>query len=288
MAKSTPQIKHGGSKRGKKKTSLDTSITRIQKKPKYKTPAYISQEARIQAALEAYENPDDTDITSLRIAAGVFSRGSQSLVLNNEDSAKRVKPRGGGRVISSKEGLRIIGEKNEAAQESKLTKLRREANITGNVLKLEEEKVTRALARQQKKEEKETAKVQKRMEKARIREEKAQAKIQQRLDKAAKIQALISAGKKPRGRKPNTIKEEEATQQEEAIQQEPVVMAASQRPIRTKRLTQKAIEILSDDEQEGSSNIESLVESDLSANSDSDVNLTDNSSGGPVDYNDYD
>ncbi|KAG4428072.1 hypothetical protein IFR05_016445 [Cadophora sp. M221] len=128
--------------------------------------------------------------------------------------------------------------------------------------------------RQQKKEEKETAKVQKRMEKARIREEKAQAKIQQKLDKAAKIQALISAGKKPRGRKPNTIKEEEATQQEEAIQQEPVVMAASQRPIRTKRPTQKAIEILS--------------ESDLSADSDSDVNLTDNGGGGLVDYDDYD
>ena len=65
-------------------------------------------------------------------------------------------------------------------------------------------------------------------------------------------------------------------------------MAASQRPIRTKRPTQKAIEILSDDEQEGSSDIESLIESDSSADSDSDVNLTDNSSGGPVDYDDYD
>ena len=65
-------------------------------------------------------------------------------------------------------------------------------------------------------------------------------------------------------------------------------MAASQRPIRTKRPTQKAIEILSDDEQEGSSDIESLIESDSSADSDSDVNLTDNSGGGPVDYDDYD
>jgi hypothetical protein len=138
--------------------------------------------------------------------------GSKSLVLNDKDGAKRVKPRGGGRVISSGEGLRIIGDRNESAQESKLTKLRREANIAGNILKIEEEKVARAQARQQKKEEKETTKVQKRIEKARIREEKAQAKIQQKLDKAAKIQALISARKKPRGRKPNTIKEEEATQ----------------------------------------------------------------------------
>ncbi|KAH9203982.1 hypothetical protein DL95DRAFT_471900 [Leptodontidium sp. 2 PMI_412] len=82
-----------------------------------------------------------------------------------KDSAKRVKSRGGGRVISSGEGLRIIGERNEAAQESKLTKLRREANIAGNVLKLEEEKIAKALARQQKKEEKEIVKVQKRVEK---------------------------------------------------------------------------------------------------------------------------
>ncbi|PVH68777.1 DDE-domain-containing protein [Cadophora sp. DSE1049] len=207
--------------------------------------------------------------------------GSQSLVLNDEDSAKGVKSRGGGRVISSGEGLRIIGERNEAAQESKLTKLRREANIAGNVLKLEEEKIAKALARQQKKKEKEIAKVQKRMEKTRIREEKAQAKIQYKLDRAAKIQALISTGKKPRGRKPNTINGKEATQQE------PMVMAASQRPIRTKRPTQKAIEIPSDTEQESSSDIESVVESDLSADSDSDVNLTDNSGGGPVDYDDY-
>ena len=65
-------------------------------------------------------------------------------------------------------------------------------------------------------------------------------------------------------------------------------MAASQRPIRTKRLTQKAIEIFSDNEQESGSDIESLIESDSSADSDSDVNSTDNSSGGPVDYDDYD
>ena len=67
-------------------------------------------------------------------------------MLNNEDGAKRVKPRGGGRVISSGEGLRIIGDRNESAQESKLTKLRREANIAGNVLKLKEEKIIKALA----------------------------------------------------------------------------------------------------------------------------------------------
>jgi hypothetical protein len=146
---------------------------------------------------------------------------------------------------------------------------------------LEEEKIAKALARQQKKKEKEIAKVQKRMEKTRIREEKAQAKIQYKLDRAAKIQALISTGKKPRGGKPNTINGKEATQQE------PMVMAASQRPIRTKRPTQKAIEIPSDTEQESSSDIESVVESDLSADSDSDVNLTDNSGGGPVDYDDY-
>ena len=65
-------------------------------------------------------------------------------------------------------------------------------------------------------------------------------------------------------------------------------MAASQRPIRTKRPTQKAIEILSDDEQEGSSDIKSLIESDSSADSDSDVNLTNNSSSGPVNYDGYD
>ncbi|KAL5325056.1 hypothetical protein ACEPPN_006178 [Leptodophora sp. 'Broadleaf-Isolate-01'] len=98
MAKSTPQIKHGGSKRGKKKSSLDASITRIRKKPKYKTPAYMSQEARIQATLEAYENPDDTDITSLRIAAGVFSRVSYSTLnhrYKKRDSSKNLAENGG-------------------------------------------------------------------------------------------------------------------------------------------------------------------------------------------------
>ncbi|KAL5331163.1 hypothetical protein ACEPPN_000692 [Leptodophora sp. 'Broadleaf-Isolate-01'] len=96
-----------------------------------------------------------------------------------------------------------------------------------------------------------------------------------------KLQALISIKKKPRGRKSTTIKEEEATQQE------PVVMAASQRLIRAKRLTQKAIEISSDNEQEDGSDIESPMESDSSADSDSDVNLSDNGGGGPVDYDDY-
>ena len=98
MAKSTPQIKHGGSKRGKKKSSLDASIARIRKKPKYKTPAYMSQEARIQAALEAYENPDDTDITSLRIAAGVFSGVSYSTLnhrYKKRDSSKNLAENGG-------------------------------------------------------------------------------------------------------------------------------------------------------------------------------------------------
>ncbi|KAL5322712.1 hypothetical protein ACEPPN_010687 [Leptodophora sp. 'Broadleaf-Isolate-01'] len=211
---------------------------------------------------------------------GVEDYGNYSTA-DNPHGAKRVKPRSRGRVISSREGLRIIGERNDIAQESKLTKLQREANIAGNILKLEEERVTKALARQQKREEKEAAKVQKRIEKAHIREEKAQAKIQHKLDKAMKLQALISTGKKPRGRKSTTIKDEEATQQE------PVIMAASQRPIRARRSTQKAIEIPSDIEQEDGSDIESLLESDSSASSDSDVNLSDNSGGGPVDYDDY-
>ncbi|KAH7379034.1 hypothetical protein BKA64DRAFT_728164 [Cadophora sp. MPI-SDFR-AT-0126] len=42
MAKSTPQIKRRGSKKGKKRTPLDARITRIRKMPKYKTPVYIS------------------------------------------------------------------------------------------------------------------------------------------------------------------------------------------------------------------------------------------------------
>ncbi|KAL5330032.1 hypothetical protein ACEPPN_003556 [Leptodophora sp. 'Broadleaf-Isolate-01'] len=119
------------------------------------------------------------DAASQELTSTVLNNtwGSNSLVLNDEEGARRVKPRGGGRVISSGERLRIIGERNDAAQESKLAKLQREANIAGNILKLEEERVTKALARQQKREEKETAKVQKRIEKARIREEKAQAKI---------------------------------------------------------------------------------------------------------------
>ncbi|KAL5329502.1 hypothetical protein ACEPPN_003016 [Leptodophora sp. 'Broadleaf-Isolate-01'] len=98
MAKSTPQIKHGGSKKGKKKSPLDARIARIRKMPKYKTPAYMSQEARIQAALAAYENLEDTDITSLRIAAGVF-RGVSYSTLNSRykksDSSKTLAKNGG-------------------------------------------------------------------------------------------------------------------------------------------------------------------------------------------------
>ncbi|KAL5314466.1 hypothetical protein ACEPPN_017106 [Leptodophora sp. 'Broadleaf-Isolate-01'] len=98
MAKSTPQIKYRGSKKGKKKSPLDTRIARIRKMPKYKTPAYISQEARIQATLAAYKNPDNTDITSLRIAASVF-RGISYSTLNSRykksDSLKTLAKNGG-------------------------------------------------------------------------------------------------------------------------------------------------------------------------------------------------
>ena len=58
----------------------------------------MSQEARIQAALEAYENPDDTDITSLRIAAGVFGGVSYSTLnhrYKKRDSSKNLAENGG-------------------------------------------------------------------------------------------------------------------------------------------------------------------------------------------------
>lgn len=64
-------------------------------------------------------------------------------------------------------------------------------------------------------------------------------------------------------------------------------MAASQRPVRNRRPTQKAIEIASESEEEEGSDAEGDLESVLGADSDSDVNLSDNSRGGAVDYDDY-
>ena len=41
--------------------------------PKYKTKLYLEKEARMREALKAYHDPSETEITSLRIAAGVFN-----------------------------------------------------------------------------------------------------------------------------------------------------------------------------------------------------------------------
>ena len=79
--------------------------------PKYKTPAYISQKAKIQAALEAYKNPDNTEITSLRIAASVFSRVSYS-TLNH-----RYKKRDSSKTLAKNSGH---NKKLNKAQEASL------------------------------------------------------------------------------------------------------------------------------------------------------------------------
>ncbi|KAL5325264.1 hypothetical protein ACEPPN_006388 [Leptodophora sp. 'Broadleaf-Isolate-01'] len=81
--------------------------------PKYKTPAYISQEAKIQAALEAYENPDDTEITSLRIAAGVFNGVSYS-TLNHRYKKRDL---GGSKTLAENGGH---NKKLNEAQEASL------------------------------------------------------------------------------------------------------------------------------------------------------------------------
>ena len=211
------------------------------------------------------------------------SWGSKSLVLSEEDAAKRVKPRGGGRMISSGEGLRIIGERNEAKVESELEKARREAQVATNTLKRVEEKAVKAEARKQKKIDSEAAKAKKKTDRElkkitreRERQEKKAAKVQ-------KLQQLLNVGKKPRGRPP-TIKVEEATQQEP----EPVAMATSQRPVRIKRPTHKAVLIPSDTEEDSNSDADSPGDASDSSDSDSDVNRSDiGSGGGSEDYDDY-
>ena len=87
MGKPTRQIKKGGVKKAKGKSALDVRIARLRKLPKYKTPAYMNRETKIQAALEAYHDPDDTDITSLRIAAGVFDGVAYSTLRDRNQSA---------------------------------------------------------------------------------------------------------------------------------------------------------------------------------------------------------
>ncbi|KAL5329986.1 hypothetical protein ACEPPN_003508 [Leptodophora sp. 'Broadleaf-Isolate-01'] len=124
MAKSTPQIKHGGSRKGKKKTPLDVRIARIRKMPKYKTPAYMSQEAKIQAALEVYKNPDDTEITSLRIAAGVFSGVSYSTLnhrYKKRDNSKTLAENSGhNKKINEAQEASLIYELDRIGPEDKL------------------------------------------------------------------------------------------------------------------------------------------------------------------------
>lgn len=61
MAKATAQIKPGRDHKGKGKSTLDVRIARIRKMPKYKTQAYVSMEDKIQAALDAYKNPEETE-----------------------------------------------------------------------------------------------------------------------------------------------------------------------------------------------------------------------------------
>ena len=97
MAKSTRQIPPGSSRKAKKKSALDVRVARIRKLPKYKTAVYESREAKVQATLEAYHNPNDTDITSLRIAAGVFDIPYSTLNHRNNqrDSTKTLAENGG-------------------------------------------------------------------------------------------------------------------------------------------------------------------------------------------------
>lgn len=205
--------------------------------------------------------------------------GSKSLALNDADAKRRVKPRHGGRVISSGEGLRIIEERNTAKWETKLHKLQKEARVATNALAREEEKENKKEAKKQKKIDAEALKQQKAADKAEKRALKEREAKEKKQAKLNKLQHLIGDKKKPRGRQ-STIKVEESTQQE------PVEMTASQRPVRIKKPTQRAILILEDSGEDEDSDEDGLIETDSSPDSDSNVDM-DSESGGGVDYDDY-
>ncbi|KAE8442706.1 hypothetical protein EG329_002951, partial [Mollisiaceae sp. DMI_Dod_QoI] len=134
--------------------------------------------------------------------------GSSSLFVNEEDANRHVKPVHGGRVIRSGEGLRLIKERNEREQLSKMEKAVRDSNLAARKVQALKDKEQRELEKQER--------LQRRLEedaeRKRKREERKQKAVENKAKKAEKAAAIeqkwmdaIARGERPKGRMPKSV-----------------------------------------------------------------------------------